>query len=205
MNNRYILLAARIISVLFTPFYLPTIAFIVLLMFSYLKTLTPGYKIAMIVLVYLFTVVFPRIMIYIYRRINGWTQHQMSRRERRYVPYTISIICYSALLFIMETFHMPHFTSAIVAAALLIQVICAVVNNWIKVSTHAAASGGVIGMLFAFSVIFNFNAINWLALCVFLCGCVCTARMILRQHTYTEIFFGVLIGIASGCGAVIVL
>ncbi len=205
MNNRYILLAARIISVLFTPFYLPTIAFIVLLMFSYLKTLTPGYKIAMIVLVYLFTVVFPRIMIYIYRRINGWTQHQMSRRERRYVPYTISIICYSALLFIMETFHMPHFTSAIVAAALLIQVICAVVNNWIKVSTHAAASGGVIGMLFAFSIIFNFNAINWLALCVFLCGCVCTARMILRQHTYTEIFFGVLIGIASGCGAVIVL
>lgn len=205
MNNRYILLAARIISVLFTPFYLPTIAFIVLLMFSYLKTLTPGYKIAMIVLVYLFTVLFPRIMIYIYRRINGWTQHQMSRRERRYVPYTISIICYSALLFIMETFHMPHFTSAIVAAALLIQVICAVVNNWIKVSTHAAASGGVIGMLFAFSIIFNFNAINWLALCVFLCGCVCTARMILRQHTYTEIFFGVLIGIASGCGAVIVL
>lgn len=205
MNNRYILLAARIISVLFTPFYLPTIAFIVLLMFSYLKTLTPGYKIAMIVLVYLFTVVFPRIMIYIYRRINGWTQHQMSRRERRYVPYTISIICYSALLFIMETFHMPHFTSAIVAAALLIQVICAVVNNWIKVSTHAAASGGVIGMLFAFSIIFNFNAINGLALCVFLCGCVCTARMILRQHTYTEIFFGVLIGIASGCGAVIVL
>lgn len=205
MNNRYILLAADLVSWIFTPFYMPTIAFIVLLMFSYLKALTPGYKIAMILLVYLFTVLFPRIMIYIYRRINGWTKHQMSRRERRYVPYTISIICYSALLFIMETFHMPHFTSAIVAAALLIQVICAVVNNWIKISTHAAASGGVIGMLFAFSIIFNFNAINWLALCILLCGCVCTARMILRQHTYKEIIFGVLIGIASGCGAVIVL
>ena len=117
MNNRYILLAADLVSWVFTPFYMPTIAFIVLLMFSYLKALNPGYKIAMILLVYLFTVLFPRITIYIYRRINGWTKHQMSRRERRYVPYTISIICYSALLFIMETFHMPHFTSAIVAAS----------------------------------------------------------------------------------------
>ena len=205
MNNRYILLAARLISVLFTPFYLPTVAFIVLLMFSYLKALPVSYKCAMVGFVYIFTVLLPRMLIYIYRRVNGWTQHQMSRRERRYVPYTISIVCYSALLIIMESLHLPHFTSAIVAAALLIQVICAFVNNWLKVSTHAAASGGVIGMLFAFSIIFNFNAVNWLALCVFLCGCVCTARMLLRQPTYSELLFGVLIGIASGCGAVIVL
>lgn len=205
MNNRYILLAARTVSVLFTPFYLPTIAFIVLLTFSYLRALAPAYKVAMVIMVYLLTVLFPRIMIYAYRRLNGWTKPQMSQRERRYVPYAISIVCYSALLFTMESFHMPHFTSAIVAAALLIQVVCAVVNNWLKVSTHAAASGGVIGMLFAFSIIFNFNAINWLAFCVLLCGCVCTARMILRQHTYTEVLLGVFIGIISGCGAVIIL
>ena len=58
MNNRYILLAADLVSWIFTPFYMPTLAFIVLLMFSYLKALTPGYKIAMILLVYLFTVLF---------------------------------------------------------------------------------------------------------------------------------------------------
>ena len=94
MNNRYILLAADIVSWVFTPFYMPTIAFIVLLMFSNLKAPNPGYKIAMILLASLFTVLFPRIRIYIYRKMYGWTKHKMSRRERRYMPYTSTGICH---------------------------------------------------------------------------------------------------------------
>lgn len=204
-NHRYIVLAAQIISTMFTPFYLPTVAFVVLLTFSYLNALPFGYKCAMVSVVYLFTVLFPRIMIFGYRRLNGLTRHQLSMREQRYAPYLISIVCYSTLLFLMEHLHMPHFTLSIVAASLLIQIICAVVNNWVKVSVHAAASGGVIGMLFAFSLIFYFDATWWIALCIFLCGCVCSARMLLRQHTYHELLFGVLIGIASGWGAVVIL
>lgn len=205
MNKRIILLTAQIISTMFTPFYLPTVAFVVLLTFSYLKSLPFSYKLAMVCVVYLFTVLFPRIIIYSYRKLNGLTRHQLSMREQRYAPYLISIVCYSTLLFLMERLHMPHFTLSIVAASLLIQIICAVVNNWVKVSVHAAASGGVIGMLFAFSLIFFFDATWWIALSILLCGCVCSARMLLRQHTYHELFFGVLIGIASGWGAVVIL
>lgn len=205
MTNRYLLTCAQIISVMFTPFYLPTVAFVVLLMFSYLNALPISYKCAMVCVVYLFTVLFPRLIIFGYRKINGWTRHELGQRERRYMPYIISIICYSTLLFLMERLHMPHFTSSIVAASLLIQIICAVTNNWIKVSVHAAASGGVIGMLLAFSLIFNFDATNWVALCVLLCGCVCSSRMLLRQHTYHELFFGVVIGLASGWGSVVIL
>lgn len=204
-NHRYTVLTAQIISVLFTPFYLPTVAFVALLTFSYLKSLPVGYKCAMVCMVYLFTVLFPRMIIYVYRKVNGWTSHQLSQRERRYIPYVISIVCYSTLLFIMERLHMPHFTLSVVAASLLIQIICAVTNKWVKVSTHAAASGGVIGMLFAFSLIFNFDATGWIALCVMLCGCVCSARMLLRQHTYHELLFGVIIGLISGWGAVILI
>lgn len=205
MTNRYMASTAQFISVLFTPFYLPTVAFVVLLTFSYLNALPMGYKCAMVCVVYLFTVLFPRVIIYLYRKFNGWTRHELSLRERRYVPYIISIACYTTLLALMECLHMPHFTLSIVAASLLIQIICALTNNWIKVSLHAAASGGVIGMIFAFSLIFNFDATWWIALSILASGCVCSARMLLRQHTYHELFFGVLIGLASGWGAVIIL
>lgn len=205
MPNRHIINIAQLISLLFTPFYLPTVAFVVLLMFSYLHALPLSYKLAIICVVYLFTVIIPRIMIYAYRKFNGWTRHQLSMRERRYIPYVISIICYSTLLCLMEQLHLPHFTLSIVAASLFIQIICAVVNNWVKVSVHAAASGGVIGMLFAFSMIFHFDATYWIALCIMLCGCVCSARMLLRQHTYHELLFGVIIGLISGWGAVVIL
>lgn len=205
MNNRYIVLSAQIISTLFTPFYMPTVAFVVLLMFSYLSRLGVAQKCYMVFMVYIFTVLLPRIVIYFYRKEMGLSRLQLSERTNRYVPYIISIVSYTLLLCIMKALHLPHFCVPIVAAALLIQMICAVVNNWIKVSTHAASSGGVIGMLFAFSIIFNFNAVYWIALCVLLCGCVCSARMVLRQHTYQELFIGVLIGIFSGWMSVILI
>ncbi len=198
MNNKYIILSAQIISTLFTPFYLPTVALIAVLPFTYLRTLPFLFHVQLVFVVFIFTVLLPRTIIYAYRQHNGWSSKEMSLRHRRYTPYIISIVCYTLLLIMLACFNMADFVSSIISSALMIQIICAVVNKWVKVSTHAAASGGVIGMLFAFSYISNFNAINWIAFCVLLCGCVCTARMILRQHTYHELFLGVVIGIVSG-------
>ncbi len=45
----------------------------------------------------------------------------------------------------MNVLHFPHFMSRILMAALLIQVICALINVWWKISTHTAAIGGVAG------------------------------------------------------------
>lgn len=205
MNNRYIVLSAQIISTLFTPFYMPTVAFVIILMFSYLNQLSFAQKCYMVFMVYLFTMLLPRTIIYFYRKHNGWSLKQLSARTRRYVPYAISIVCYMLLLAIMRTLRLPHFTVPIVASALILQITCAIVNNWIKVSIHAAASGGVIGMLFAFSIVFDFNAVWWIALAILLCGCVCSARMVLRQHTYHELLAGVVIGIISGWMSVIVI
>lgn len=205
MNNRYIVLSAKIISTLFTPFYMPTVTFVVLLTFSYLQKLSFAEKFNMVAIVYIFTVLFPRIIIYFYRKNYGLSSKELSTRTQRYAPYIISIGCYSLLLLLMNVLNFPHFTTPIVGAALALQIICAFINNWIKVSTHAASSGGVIGMLFAFSIIFNFNAIWWIALCILLCGCVCSARMVLREHTYRELLVGVLVGVFCGWMSVIIM
>ena len=105
---------------------------------------------------------------------------------------------YALLLYLMERMHMPRFTLGIIAGALALQIVCAVLNNWIKVSTHAAASGGVIGALLAFSEIFSFDPTWWLCFSILLCGLVCTSRLILRQHSLSDIGLGVLIGILCG-------
>lgn len=202
MKNRYIILTAKAISVFFTPFYLPTVAVTLLLLFSYLNQLDNRYRLAFGSIVIIFTWIFPLSAIYLYRRINGWTSHQMSRRERRFVPYIINILCYGSLYILMKSLHIPTFLSTVVMSALLLQIVCAVINMWIKISTHAAASGGVIGMLMAFSLVFQFNATFWLCLAILLSGAVCSSRMILQVHNYRELFFGVLVGIASGWAVV---
>ena len=86
---------------LYAPFYLPVVAFIVLFMFSYLNMLPLATKAVLTLVVYFFTLLLPHIAIYAYRKINGWTRHQMSRRERRFVPYIMSIVSYAALLYLL--------------------------------------------------------------------------------------------------------
>lgn len=204
-SHRYfwIVLTAHVVSVLISPFYLPVIAFIVLFMLSYLNMLPTYTKVTLTFIVYFFTVLLPHLTIFIYRKLNGWTRHQLGIRERRYVPYVLSITSYTALFYLLFKMHMPRFTLGIIAGALLIQLACALLNSRIKVSTHAAASAGVVGALLAFSLIFNFDPTGWLCFTVLLCGMVCTARLILRQHTLREIGWGVLIGFLSGFGCIL--
>ena len=90
---------------------------------------------------------------------------------------------------------MPHFIGTVIVAALVLQVVCALVNLRWKVSTHSAAIGGVVGALIAFSFLFTFNPTWWLFFLFFMAGLVGTSRMILRQHTLIEVSMGFLIGI----------
>lgn len=205
VSSTLLVMLAQAVSSLYSPFYLPVVAFLVLFMFSYLKLLPITTKIMLALMVYFFTILLPHLTIYLYRRLNGWTRHQMSRRERRYVPYVLSIISYGALLYLFFNIHMPRFAIGVIVGALVIQVICVIVNSRIKISTHAAASGGVIGALIAFSYIFSFDPTWWLCLAVLLCGMVCTARLILRQHTYAEVGWGVLVGVLSGSVSILLV
>ena len=203
LRNKYALLSAKTISWLFHPFYLPTVAVTLLLVFSYLNQLPNAYRFAFAGIVILFTWVFPLIAIRMYRTINGWTSHQMSQRERRFVPYIINIVCYSSLFLLMRLYRMPLFLSTVIMSGLLIQIVCALINLKIKISTHAAASGGVIGMIIAFSLVFHFDATFWICWAILLSGAVCSSRMILKMHNYSELLFGVTVGFFCGLGIVL--
>ena len=201
----WLVLSARTVSLIFSPFYLPVTSFILLFTFSYLNMLPPVTKLILMGIVYLFTILLPHFCIMLYRQINGWTSHQMSQRERRFVPYIVSIVSYASLLFLLIKLHIPHFALGIIVSALAIQITCSLVNSLIKVSTHAAASGGLIGALIAFSFIFSFDPTFWLCLCILFCGMVCSARLILRQHTFGELGLGVFIGIVCGFFGIILI
>ena len=116
-QERRIFLAARLLSVLFTPFWLPIAGLVVLFLFSYLSIFPWYYKLQVLILVYLFTILLPTVMIRFYRRYHGWTLIELGHRERRMVPYVISILCYFACVYVMNRLHMPHFMGSLFAYA----------------------------------------------------------------------------------------
>ena len=197
MKEKNIILAARVLSMVFTPFYLSLVGLIALFTFSYLSLMPWAYKLTVLALVYMFTILVPTLLIHFYRNYHGWTLIELGKKERRVVPYLLSIVSYFVCYYVMHRFNIPHFMSNILMAALVIQILCAMINVWWKISTHTAAICGVTGALQAFAVIFGFNPIGWLCVVIILAGMVGTSRMILRQHSLRQVCYGFLLGLVA--------
>ena len=195
MKAKHLIMMAKALSAVFSPFHLPVVGLIILFLFSYLSFLPLGVKIYILLMVYTFTILLPTAMIRLYRRYQGWTRIQLGVKERRVVPYVISIMCYLTCYYLLTLNHASHFIGSIVMASLIIQVVCAIINLWWKISTHSAAIGGVTGALVAFAMIFNFNPVWWICLLLLLAGMVGTIRIILKQHTLEQVVAGYLVGI----------
>ncbi|MBR1411004.1 MAG: phosphatase PAP2 family protein [Prevotella sp.] len=194
-REKSIILTARVVSMVFTPFYLPIVGLMALFFLSYLSLMPLAFKLQVLLLVYFFTILLPTVLIHLYRRYQGWNLIELGHKERRMVPYVISILCYFFCVYLMDMLHIPHFMGTIVSAALAIQIVCALINVWWKISTHTAAIGGVAGALFVFGELFGFNPVWWLCLVVVLAGMLGTSRMILRQHSLSQVVAGFLIGV----------
>ena len=194
-REKQIILTAKAVSIVFTPFYLPILGLTALFFLSYLNQYLPSYKFLVLAVVYLFTILLPTLLIHFYRHYNGWTLIELGAKERRVVPYVISILCYFSCLYILERMHTPYFMRSIVASALMIQIVCALINVWWKISTHTAAIGGVAGALFVFSEVFRFNPTWWFCLVIVLAGMLGTSRMMLRQHSLAQVLAGFFLGL----------
>ena len=194
-REKNIILAARVVSMVFTPFYLPIVGLMALFFLSYLSLMPTAYKLQVLTLVYFFTILLPTMLIHLYRKYNGWNLIELGHREKRMVPYVISILCYFFCVYIMDMLHIPHFMGTIVSAALAIQIVCALINVWWKISTHTSAIGGVAGALFVFGELFGFNPVWWLCLVMILAGVMGTSRMILLQHSLSQVVAGFWVGV----------
>lgn len=193
-----LLLIARVFSGVFRPSYYPTVGTFILLCFTYLDLFPWAFKLWVLALVYIFTFCLPALGTYVYRRMHGWSAQELRTRHKRAVPYIINICSFLVLMHIFSATHLPHFLMAVAGIALLVQSTCIVVNVWWKVSMHSAGAGGVIGALVAYAALFGFNPVWWLALAIFVDGCVMTSRMLLRQHTLGQVLGGTIIGIVCG-------
>ena len=193
-REKSIIYTARIVSIIFTPFYLPLVGLILLFTLSYMNMLPVTYRLMVLIITYLFTIILPTFLIHFYRKHQGWTLIELGQRERRLVPYFISILCYFSCIWLMEHLHVFHFIGSILICALLIQMTCVLINVWWKISTHTAAIGGVAGALCGFSQIFGFNPVWWLCLVLIVAGMLGTARMILRQHSLAQVLVGFAVG-----------
>ncbi len=201
--NRKLLIAARWLSSIFRPEFFPVLGFIALFMFTYMSLLPWTFKLIVLSMVLMGTVILPRWTILFWRKNQGWERHLLRWREHRYFPYLIYLLYYAFTLHLLHRFHLPHYMSGILVASLLIQGCCFLINLKWKISMHAAGAGGVIGALLAYSALFSFNPVGWLCISILLSGLVGSSRMLLRQHSLWQVLAGTAVGIVCSFAGII--
>lgn len=194
IEEKTLIRVARMVSAVFTPFSIPFLAFLILFLFSYLSIMPIQYKLIVLGIVYCFTIMIPVLAIFIFKKINGFSAQELGERKKRYVPFFLTITSYVFCLLMMNRLNIPWYMSGIILAALIMMVICIVVNLKWKLSEHMAGAGAVIGGLVAFSALFGYNPVWWLCFFILVAGVLGTARIILGHHTLGEVMGGFAVG-----------
>ena len=190
--DRSLIRTARVISAIFTPF---SMAFLILFLFSYLRIMPIQYKLIVLGVVYCFTILMPTLTIFLFRKINGFSPEDLGERKRRFMPFLLTITSYVFCLVMMHRLNIPWYMTGIILAALIMMVICIVVNLKWKLSEHMAGVGAIVGGLVSFSALFGYNPVWWLCLFILIAGVLGTARIILQHHTLGEVLVGFAVGL----------
>ncbi len=186
---------SRIISWTLSPVFIPFLAFVVLFLFTYLRMMPTSFKLIILAIVYSFTILMPSVTIFLFRKINRYSRDEMSRdRVKRFVPFILTSTSYGFCLAMMYRLNIPWYMTGIILSALVIWILCVVINLKWKLSEHMAGIGGIIGGVIAFSNLFAYNPLLWLCIFIMVAGVLGTARIILKHHTLGEVLSGFTIG-----------
>lgn len=194
-TDKTLIRISRVVSMVFTPFSIPFLAFFILFVFSYLRIMPLMYKVIVLGVVYCFTILMPTLTIFLFRKINGYTSEEMGERKHRYMPFLLTILSYVFCLVIMYRLNIPWYMTGIILVALLVMLICLMLNLRWKLSEHMAGVGGIVGGLVAFSALFGYNPVWWLCVFILIAGILGTARLILSHHTTGEVLGGFIVGL----------
>ncbi|NDV64145.1 hypothetical protein [Bacteroides sp. 224] len=193
--EKILIKTSKVISGVFTPFIIPSAAFLFLFLFSYLRIMPLQYKLVVLGIVYCFTVLLPVVVIFVYGRINGLSLQELSDRKKRLIPYLLAIISYVFCTVMMYRLNIPSYMTGIILTSLIVMVVFTIINFKWKLSAHLGGMGIAVGCIVSFSALFGYNPVWWLSLIILITGLVGSARIILNQHSLSETLSGFTVGL----------
>ncbi len=170
----------------------------------------------LLIIVVMTSVTLPAIAILMMKMLGWIEDFRLDTRHERIGPYIVSGILYLTLyLHVTRADAFPVSLRIVTLGSLIALWTCFFINNFIKVSLHAAGVGGFVAMAVLTKLTFGYSQaqiglpgainivlpVNFILYGVILiAGMVCTSRLILKAHNLKEVYLGFIMGI---CGITI--
>jgi membrane-associated phospholipid phosphatase len=195
MNIQKILIpVARIFSVVFHPLLIPTLGFFLLFNSGFYFSVLPwNVKEYALLVVFLSTCILPIISIFILS-LNPKFNLAMEKNTDRVLSLLLSCVSYYFGYQILKRLPVFPVYNVLLIGAVLVQIALVPISMRWKISTHAAAIGGLIGGVLGLSFRLQENPEFLLLLLILVAGLVGTSRLILSKHTESQVYAGFSVG-----------
>ena len=200
-NSHPILKAfANFFSYIFHPIFIPiyAIAFLVFVHPSYFTGFSEKRKIMTVVISSVNLVFFPLLSVALLKAVGFIDSIFLRTRKDRIIPYmACGIFFFWAYTVFNKQNIYPPILSSFILGIFLAASAALIANIYFKISMHAIGVGGLIGLCI---VIANSQTMlmTWpLALALLIAGIVCTARLIVSDHTQRDIYLGLALGLLA--------
>lgn len=199
-QNAVIRVVAKIISVIFHPVFVPVYVswFLVMVQPYFFNGASFTQKILIVIRFFVLYSFFPLVTVLLCKALGFVKSIHLKTQKDRIIPYIATNVYYFFMAYVLR--HQADMAGPVVQFALGIFIACSlalIVNIYMKVSMHAI-SMGILVMFVA--LLAPFQATNYtiyISITILIAGLVCTARMIVSDHTQKEIYVGLLLGVFS--------
>lgn len=207
--------AANFFSIVFHPLFILTYMSLVLL---WTNPFSFGWRHVseantLLIIIVMTTITLPAIAILMMKMLGWVNSFHLETQHERIGPYIVAGIMYLSLyLHLTRAESFPVSIRVAVLGTLIGLWTCFFINNFTKISVHAAGVGGLVMMVALTKQIFGYNDAqiglisganlvvpidSLLYGSILIAGATCTSRLILKAHVIKEVYSGVIVGLAS--------
>ncbi|MEP6795744.1 MAG: hypothetical protein ABJB16_15550 [Saprospiraceae bacterium] len=213
---------ANFFSILFHPLLILTYMTLVLL---WTNPFSFGYRHVaeadtLLIIVVMTTITLPAIAVLMMKMLGWIDTFRMENRHERIGPYIVAGILYLTLYLHVSKADFPTSIRVATLGVLIGLWACFLINNFMKVSAHAAGMGGLVTLVALTKLKFGYDeaqigfpggvnlilSIDYLLYgVIILAGIVCTSRLLLKAHESKEVYLGLMMGIMGMVIAYLIL
>lgn len=194
--------AAQILSDVVSPLLVPTYCMALAMSITSMNTIRLTNRVLATLAVAFITCIVPLASIIMLMKLGKVSDHSISDRSQRTLPYGIAALCYAAAGLYINLSGGPLWLTTFFLGAAFSTVVALVVTHWWKISAHATAVGGMAGfvMWLGLSHECETGAVWWMSAAFLLTGALGTSRLILNRHTLAQVAAGTALGLAVAFG-----
>lgn len=188
----------KVISYLAHPIFVPTLFFLVCIqLLPYEFVGIDPFKLKLKLFgVFWFTAFFPAFGVFLLWRLKFIQSIYIETSKERIIPYFISMFFYWWMYYLSKNFtDQPAILKSFYFGIFISTALGVVANNYLKVSLHGMAWGGLLTALVCLWYHYNLNISGIIIVTAFLTALVCYARLQLKSHSDKEVYVGIILGL----------